>query len=65
MLVKDPEGRLGAKDVFEILSGNKVQMPQKDEKKVNNVLKNKIKINPLTKDAMIDEREELSKISEQ
>jgi hypothetical protein len=64
MLVKDPEGRLGAKDVFEILSGNKGKMPEKNEEKVDNVLTNKIKINPLTKDAKIDEREELRDISE-
>ena len=57
MLVKEPEGRLEAKDVLEIMSGNKVQKPEKDEKKVD-VLTNKIKINPLTKDAKIDERDE-------
>ncbi len=62
MLVKDPEGRLGAKDFFEMLSGNKMQTPQKNENKVDNVLTNKIKINPLTKDAKIDDRKELRDI---
>ena len=36
MLVKDPEGRLKAKDVLDILSGKNVQivqMPQKNERK--------------------------------
>ncbi len=57
MLVKEPANRLDAKDVLKILSGNKVQTPEKDEKKVDKFFTNKIKINPLTKDAMIDERE--------
>ena len=64
MLVKEPEGRLKAKDILEMVNGKKVQMSSQNETKVETALKNQIKINPLTNDARIDERKELQKISE-